>query len=354
MDKAAQERVLDQLGIEHPALRVARLWPALIFQPDAASEIQRYFLTQTMPAGALGRLPALPLPPGIQVQAVHADDAARAYVQAAVPGAHGAFNICADDTLRPDDLAQLVDHGQYITVPAGLMRAGLRVAHGTGAVAADSGWLDMALHVPMLDNSKAATELNWRPHYAAADALSQLLQGIRDGTGLPSLPLRARNEQAADLMPLPPAGPPEGTVNHELLSHYLEDHLTGALAGQRRALRMEQSFADTAVYPQISEVAQAIRLERTYLAELIRRWGLDRTRIPDRLTGIGEQLGRLKPNGRVLRRSPTTLLLETDLLTSAVTGKLRGWRALRELAGPLHTGLLWRFRTAVDGFFYAA
>lgn len=337
VDKAAQERVLDELEADHPDLRIARLRPALIFQSDAASEIQRYFLTQVMPSTVLGRLPALPLPPGIQVQAVHADDVARAYVQAAVLGAHGAFNICADDTLRPDDLARIVDHGRYVTVPAGLMRAGLRLAHRARAVGADPGWLDMALQVPMLDNTKAAAELDWRPQYTAVEALQQLLQGIRDGTGLPTPALRAREYQATDLLPLPPPRLPAESVNRDLLSQYLADHLAGATAGERRAARMEEAFADTAVYPLISEVAQAIRIDRTYLAELTRCLGLERGPLPDAMTWLGERLGRLKPNGRMFRRSPTTLLLETDLLTSAIVGKLRGWRSLRQLAEPLHT-----------------
>lgn len=81
VDKSAQERVIDEFVAQYPEISVARLRPALIFQADAGSEIQRYFLNAWLPMGALRRgvLPALPLPSGFRgVQAVHGEDLGRA------------------------------------------------------------------------------------------------------------------------------------------------------------------------------------------------------------------------------------------------------------------------------------
>lgn len=47
---------------------------------------------------------------------------------------------------------------------------------------------------------------------------------------------------------------------------------------------------------------------------------------------IGERVGRLKPNGRALRRSPLSDLMEVEVLIDAVAAKRTGWRAL-EAAG---------------------
>ena len=47
---------------------------------------------------------------------------------------------------------------------------------------------------------------------------------------------------------------------------------------------------------------------------------------------VGERLGRLKPNGRIVRRSPLSSVLELEVLCVGVTGKRAGWRTLRSLA----------------------
>lgn len=43
---------------------------------------------------------------------------------------------------------------------------------------------------------------------------------------------------------------------------------------------------------------------------------------------VGERVGRLKPNGRVLRRSPLSDLIEIEALIDAVSAKRAGWYAL--------------------------
>ena len=47
---------------------------------------------------------------------------------------------------------------------------------------------------------------------------------------------------------------------------------------------------------------------------------------------VGERVGRLKLNGRLLARSPLSSLEELELLSLGVTGKAAGWRTLRLLA----------------------
>lgn len=141
--------MIDEFVAQYPEISVARLRPALIFQADAGSEIQRYFLNAWLPMGALRRgvLPALPLPSGFRgVQAVHGEDLGRAYAAAVVAKKSGAFNICADDVLTPKSLAEVLDHGRVVSVPARLMRGGLKLAHAAGAAKADHGWFDMGMH----------------------------------------------------------------------------------------------------------------------------------------------------------------------------------------------------------------
>ena len=53
------------------------------------------------------------------------------------------------------------------------------------------GWLDLALATPLLDASRARTELGWEPRHAADATFLELLSGIREGARLPTPPLSA-------------------------------------------------------------------------------------------------------------------------------------------------------------------
>jgi hypothetical protein len=53
----------------------------------------------------------------------------------------------------------------------------------------EPGWVDMALAVPLMDSTRARTELGWEPSHSSTDALLELLGGIRDGGGIETPPL---------------------------------------------------------------------------------------------------------------------------------------------------------------------
>lgn len=339
VDKVAQEDVLDAFERRHPEITVTRLRPALIFQSGAGSEIQRYFLARWLPVHLLEdhRLPFLPAPSSLRIQAVHADDVARAYAAAAVMGRPGAFNICADDVLDMEDLARLLDHGRHLPVPAAVLRAALWAGHATGLVAADAGWIDMAMAAPVMDNSRARELLGFQPQHTAAEALTELVDGMARGDGEASSPLRPRGAMPASVDEdasgaTPTSSVPDG-LREGLLGLYLADHLTGAQAGMQRVERMASSYQDTPIFDDIAVLADEIRSEYQYLAETIDTLGLSRRRWRQFLSGLVERAGRLKLNGRVTRRSPMTLLLETELMRSAVVGKRGVWQTLAEI-GP--------------------
>lgn len=345
VDKAAQEEVLDELAAHHPDLTVTRLRPALIFQGAAGSEIQRYFLGRWVPVQLLraGRPPLVPLPKGLRIQAVHAEDVAAAYAAAAIRNVPGAFNICADDLLEVPDLARLVGHGRSMELPVPLVRTALAAGHRAGLVAADPGWLDMGMNAPVMDNARAAQELGWRPRHSAADALAELLEGMAEGQGTGSVPMRPRDSRRA---PLPVGGITAGEgggsragtserIDDGLLGLYLSDHLTGATAGAARIDRMAADFVDTPVHPALSTIAEQIRAERRLLQQLIDDLGLRRRPHRQAAAWLGEHVGRLKNNGRIAGRSPMTMVLETELMRSAVIGKRGGWQTLADNAEDL-------------------
>jgi UDP-glucose 4-epimerase len=184
VDKVACERLLDRLEADHPGVRVTRLRPGLIFQRDAAHEQLGYFLGGRPPVVSrlLGRgLPGvLPLPPTLQVQAVHADDVADAYRRAALaPDADGAFNVAAEPPLGPRRLAGALN-ALPVPVPAAALRAGMAAAFRLRAIPTEPGWLDMGMAVPVMDCARIERELGWRPRHSGVDALKSVIQGTRE------------------------------------------------------------------------------------------------------------------------------------------------------------------------------
>lgn len=348
VDKAAQEEVIDRFEAAHPDITVTRLRPGLKFQAEAASEVQRYFLGEHVPVQLLGhgKPPALPLPRGLVFQAVHSDDVGRAYALAAVKGIGGAFNICADDVVTGKDVADILGHGRTVELPVATVRAALAAAYRTGAVAADPGWIDMAMGVPLLDSGRARRELGWEPRVSAKDALVELVDGMIEGAGGTSAPLNPRDPDAKRLSAtgertaaaadraIAPGGPGDD-VDAGLLGLYLADHASGATAGQNRIERMAADFADTPVFPQLSKLAADIGAERALLERIIRELGLRPRAYRRALLWVGERVGRLKLNRRVADRSPMTLILETELMRSAIAGKVGGWQTLHDNADAL-------------------
>jgi UDP-glucose 4-epimerase len=53
----------------------------------------------------------------------------------------------------------------------------------------EPGWLDMALKVPLLDCSRARSELGWIPQLDAVATLAELIDGIGNGADLDTPPL---------------------------------------------------------------------------------------------------------------------------------------------------------------------
>jgi UDP-glucose 4-epimerase len=354
VDKVAQEKILDDFAAAHPEIVVTRLRSAFTFQGDAASEIQRYFVGGALPLQALkmGRLPAVTLPKGLLMQGIHADDAGRAYAAAVLKQLPGAFNIAADDIIGPQDLADIVDHGRFMLIPAAVFRGALITAHKSGLVPADVGWLDMAMNLPLMDSTRARTELGWEPRVSAVEAFRELFEAMIEGQGLPSPPLVPRKKDERIVSAIQePAGVgahagggsgPEGdsgelpeNLTKDLMSLYLSDHLTGATAGVNRIERMAADFVDTPVYSELATLADAIRANRELLRNIIDDLGFARRPYRQAAAWAAERVGRLKFNGRVIERSPMTMLLETELMRSGVQGQVGLWETLQEHAGDL-------------------
>lgn len=205
--KVAVERLLDTYEASGGPLKVARMRPGFIVQGAAASAVLRYALPPWVPAGLLRHLPLLPLDRRLEAPLVHSDDVADAIVRVLARRATGAFNLAAEPPVTRGDFAAAL-RARAVHVPAPAMRTAAALAWRARLQPLDPGWLDLAFSAPLLDTTRARTELGWEPTVDARAALRELVEGMGDAAGAPSAALRPRSvrEQLARLVRSGPTG----------------------------------------------------------------------------------------------------------------------------------------------------
>jgi nucleoside-diphosphate-sugar epimerase len=188
--KVLVERLLDRVEADHPALRVVRLRPGLIFQRQSGTEIGRYFAGPLLPARMLRyqRIPVIPSHPALRMQAVHADDVADAYARVLHADVRGAFNVAANPVLDPAVAAEIF-RGVQVPVPALLLHAAASLSWWLRLQPVDAGWVELGLKAPLMSCDRIAGELGWRPAHSAVDTLKELVAGLADRAHTDSPPL---------------------------------------------------------------------------------------------------------------------------------------------------------------------
>jgi hypothetical protein len=120
----------------------------------------------------------------------------------------------------------------------------------------------------------------------------------------------------------------------DLLGIYLNDHLAGATLGTDRARSLVESEGerDPALADAVGPLSDEIAEDRAELLRTMRSLGVPVRRYKIVAGRLAERAGRLKANGRIVRRSPLTPMVELELLRLGVEGKAALWRTLRRLA----------------------
>jgi nucleoside-diphosphate-sugar epimerase len=192
-EKAYLERALDSFEHEHPGTRVVRMRPAFLFKRESASEQRRIFGGRLLP-GPLARpelLPLLPDIPGLRVQALHTDDAAKAYQLAVHTQVQGAFNLASEPPVDAEMLGELLG-ARPVRLPRTAARSAIAAAWGLRLLPASPHLFDAVLRLPLMDCSRAHAELHWRPERAAGEVLEEFLRGLQQGAGADTEPLQGR------------------------------------------------------------------------------------------------------------------------------------------------------------------
>ena len=189
--KAEVERRLDAFEGRSPDVRVVRMRPGLVFKREAAEGVRRLFAGPLFPS-LIANPSLINLVPDIEnlrSQVVHSYDLGEAFKLAILnEEARGAFNIAAEPVLDAKEIGRILN-ARPLPVPASLARAGAGLSWALRLQPVPPGWLDLSRNVPIMDTQKARRELGWTPSFSADEALLDILEGLRSGSGLDTPPL---------------------------------------------------------------------------------------------------------------------------------------------------------------------
>jgi UDP-glucose 4-epimerase len=205
--KAAAERLLDSFLERGADTVVSRMRPGLIGQEKAGSALLRYGVPAAVPAWLLGHAPVLPLDRSLSIPMVHADDVADAILRELRRRVAGAFNLAASPPITTARIAAALG-ARAVHVPSRALRPAMAAAWHARLQQVDPGWLDLAFAIPLLDTSRAETELGWRPEVDSESVLRQVLAGMceHDSGSTPVLRERSVRGALADFLKRGPAG----------------------------------------------------------------------------------------------------------------------------------------------------
>jgi nucleoside-diphosphate-sugar epimerase len=193
-DKAEAERTVREVMNRHPGTTLTVVRPTLVLQPEASSEIGRYFLgpllfeaARRLPGPVARRLP-LPLP-GLAVSFVHADDVADALERMLDRRVPGPFNLAAEPLMNADTLARALGTVR-VPVPAFVLRTAVSAAFTAHVIPTEPGWLDMGIGLPALNTERARKLLDWTPVHPGDEVLAEFVAALGRGEGGPGPLLR--------------------------------------------------------------------------------------------------------------------------------------------------------------------
>ncbi|MFE2867299.1 MULTISPECIES: hypothetical protein [unclassified Embleya] len=147
----------------------------------------------------------------------------------------------------------------------------------------------------------------------------------------PSLPATPRISQGARRRrSAKPCG--DGSDAARLLRIYLGDHFAGSIGGENLARRIARNHRGGVHGPTLSAIADEVARDRRSLKRIMSDLEIAPPPAKAALAWIMERVGRLKPNGRLMSRSPLSSVVELETMRMGVEGKAMCWRSLRAVA----------------------
>ncbi|HEU4544871.1 MAG TPA: hypothetical protein VFR88_01125 [Microlunatus sp.] len=117
-------------------------------------------------------------------------------------------------------------------------------------------------------------------------------------------------------------------MSSSALRIYLQNHEAAARAGVDLCRRAAHNQREQAHGPVLADLCGQIVDDRRRLLAIMTSLQVPPNPLLGVVLQVGERVGRLKPNGRVLRRAPLSDLIEIEALIDAVSAKRAGWHGL--------------------------
>ena len=109
---------------------------------------------------------------------------------------------------------------------------------------------------------------------------------------------------------------------------HLRNHWAAACGGVDFVERVARRHRNADVGPALAELATQVREDRDSLRQVMAAVGAAPGLVMPLAARVAERMGRLKPNGHLVTRSPVSDVLELEALRGAVTAKAAGWDTL--------------------------
>ena len=116
------------------------------------------------------------------------------------------------------------------------------------------------------------------------------------------------------------------------LETYLNDHLAGSVTGSDLANKISFEYADTPFGPFLAELAREIEQDKATLEGLMERLEIQRSPLKQAAGWIAEKVSRLKLSETMTGDQDLKRLLEFEMLSLGIEGKLSMWRTLIEVS----------------------
>ena len=123
-----------------------------------------------------------------------------------------------------------------------------------------------------------------------------------------------------------------GIRNPGLLGIYVNDHLMAATGGVELVSRMLGTHRGDQYEQPLAQLLEQLREEKSAHLRMADALGIPVRQYKQLASWVGEKFARLKPNGRLLSRSPLSDVVEFEFIATAVLAKRAGFETLREVA----------------------
>lgn len=120
-------------------------------------------------------------------------------------------------------------------------------------------------------------------------------------------------------------------MNDDVLTTYLNDHLTGAVAAQELATSCSANNPGTSLATFLQELVTKIKEEQEVVKNLLRRVGGEVNPVKTAVGWLGEKASRLKLENPLRAYTPLNCLEQVEGLLLGVRGKLALWDALKAI-----------------------